>query len=148
MIHKLRRRLTLLVIAALLLVSCGIILSIDLMNRSGIESQAMSALNTLSSLSGNRPGFSRDGSTPPPKPEEIGEGGPDSVDPLVQTTPPPKPGENGKGGPVPVDPQNRSTPPPKPGENGFSGDDKPFVGTGSVPFRTGQGASAVISGVG
>ena len=103
MIHKLRRRLTLLVIAALLLVSCGIIISIDLMNRSGIESQAMSALNTLSSLSGNRPASPRDGSTPPPKP-----------------------GENGEGGPVPADPGQHVTPPPKPGENGFSGSSSPL----------------------
>ena len=81
MIRKLQMRLTLLVIGVLILVTAGIVLSIDLANRRNIASAADTALKTLASNQGRRPdlaqretdGFSSRpggrGETPPPKPD-------------------------------------------------------------------------------
>lgn len=55
MIKKLRRRLTLLVIGALVLVTAGIVLSIDIVNRRNIDSAAASALEILAENEGRRP---------------------------------------------------------------------------------------------
>ena len=47
MITKLRRRLTLLVIGVLILVTAGIVLSIDIVNRRNIDAAAEAALDIL-----------------------------------------------------------------------------------------------------
>ena len=62
MIAKLRRRLTLLVIAVLALVTAGIVLSIHLINLRSIDADAASALQILTENGVSRPGLSRDGS--------------------------------------------------------------------------------------
>ena len=56
MINKLRRRLTLLVIGILALVTAGIVLSIHMINLRNIDAAATSALNILSENEGRRPG--------------------------------------------------------------------------------------------
>ena len=57
MIVRLRRKLTLLVIAVLVIVTCGIIFSISLMNYSDIDRRAYAALEVLSDNRGRRPGL-------------------------------------------------------------------------------------------
>ena len=75
MITKLRRRLTLLVIGVLILVTAGIVLSIDFANRRNIDAAASAALQTLAENQGQRPGrfadrlAAQDGETPPEPPE-------------------------------------------------------------------------------
>ena len=59
-IHRLRRRMTLLVSAVLILVTAGIVFMINYMNWHNIASQAESALKTLAENSGVRPGLSED----------------------------------------------------------------------------------------
>lgn len=76
MIKRLRRRMTLMVIAVLILVSAGIVLAIHYANERSIAAQAESTLSVLAENSGSRPSLPPDGSapadmneTPPPKPE-------------------------------------------------------------------------------
>ena len=93
MIKRLRRRMTLMVIAVLILVSAGIVLAIHYANERSIAAQAESTLSVLAENSGSRPSLPPDGSTPadmnetpPPKPDG------DGSDPAGQdSTPPPKP---------------------------------------------------------
>ena len=74
MIAKLRRRMTLLVAAVLILVTIGIICSINYMNWRNLQAQTKDALDTLVSSSGVRPSLKRkDEDVPPPKPEEDGQ---------------------------------------------------------------------------
>ena len=76
MIAKLRRRMTLLVAAFLLLVIAGIVFSINYMNWRNISGQAQSALDLLAENSGVRPSlqFEDRGEAPAPsrKPDEQG----------------------------------------------------------------------------
>ena len=65
MIGKLRRRLTLLVIAVLVLVTAGIVLSTDFANRRNIASAAQKALQTLADNEGRRPGLPEQKPAPP-----------------------------------------------------------------------------------
>ena len=76
MIKRLRRRMTLMVIAVLVLVSAGIVLAIHYANERSIAAQAESTLSVLAENSGSRPSLPPDGSTPaemnetpPPKPD-------------------------------------------------------------------------------
>ncbi len=78
MITRLRRRLTLLVICALALVTVGIVLSIRVINLRNIDRSAAAALRVLSENQGRRPDLGQQPSpgegrlpegTPPPKPE-------------------------------------------------------------------------------
>ena len=85
MIQKLRRRLTLLVIGVLVVVTALIVLSIDAMNRRNITSTANAALDMLAENEGRRPDLrfdwparpedgeeppeKRDGEEPPEKPD-------------------------------------------------------------------------------
>ena len=55
MIKRLRRRMTLVVIAVLILVSAGIVLAIHLANERSIAAQAASTLSVLAESSGSRP---------------------------------------------------------------------------------------------
>ena len=55
MIKRLRRRMTLVVIAVLILVSAGIVLAIHLANERSIADQAASTLSVLAESSGSRP---------------------------------------------------------------------------------------------
>lgn len=93
MIQKLRRRLTLLVIVVLLIVTAGIVLSIDAVNRRNITSAANAALDILAENEGQRPDLNAlepprlpDGEQPPEKPEgdaeppEKPEGTPPAMD--------------------------------------------------------------------
>jgi len=57
MIKKLRRRLTLLVVGVLVLVTAGIVLSINVINLRNIDTAATSALHTLAENQGRRPGW-------------------------------------------------------------------------------------------
>ena len=105
MIKRLRRRMTMMVILVLILVSAGIVLAIHLSNERSIAAQAENTLSALAEAGASplsmlpeeaRPG--REGETPPSKPEggENDAGNPDG-------SPPPKPeGDNG------------ASPPPKP----------------------------------
>ncbi len=79
MIQKLRRRLTLLVIGALILVTAGIVLSIDGINRRNISTSANAALDILAENQGRRPGL--DGKALPERPsgEELPEKPDDDV---------------------------------------------------------------------
>ena len=81
MIKKLRRRLTLLVIGVLVVVTAGIVLSIDVINRRNIDSAATSALDILAANEGRRPALQA--SAPPEKPE-----GDDMEPPESDGTPP------------------------------------------------------------
>ena len=65
MIKGLRRKLTLLVIAVLVLVTAGIVLSTDLANRRNIASAAQKALQTLADNEGRRPGLAENQPAPP-----------------------------------------------------------------------------------
>ena len=76
MIQKLRRRLTLLVIGVLIIVTVGIVLSIDAVNRRNITTAANAALDTLAENEGRRPELDDeepperpDGEEPPEKPD-------------------------------------------------------------------------------
>ena len=104
MIKRLRRRMTLMVILVLILVSAGIVLAIHLSNERSIASQAETTLTALAEESGNRPalppeegGPAENGETPPPKPEgeENEPGNRDSSPPPKpdgeEDSPPPKP---------------------------------------------------------
>ncbi len=89
MIKKLRRRLTLLVIGVLVLVTAGIVLSIGLINRRNIDAAATAALQVLADNGGRRPG--QDIPEAPPQlgdvapPEEDGDATADGRQP--QSTP-------------------------------------------------------------
>ena len=81
MIKRLRLRMTLMVIAVLILVSAGIVLAIHLANQRSIESQAQSTLSVLAENSGVRTTAkptdeapSGRGETPPPKPSDDDDG--------------------------------------------------------------------------
>ncbi|MDO4867703.1 MAG: HAMP domain-containing sensor histidine kinase [Clostridia bacterium] len=77
MIKKLRRRLTLLVIGVLVLVTAGIVLSIGLINRHNIDAAATAALQVLADNGGRRPGQDIPETLPQPgnvaPPEEDGD---------------------------------------------------------------------------
>ena len=98
MIKRLRRRMTLMVILVLILVSAGIVLAIHLSNERSIAAQAETTLTALAEENGSRPvlppgegGPAENGETPPPKPEGE-ENEPGNRD----SSPPPKPdGEEG-----------------------------------------------------
>ena len=68
MITKLRRRLTLLVIGVLILVTAGIVLSIDIVNRRNIDAAAEAALDILAANEGRRPDL--EDAEPPEQPVE------------------------------------------------------------------------------
>ena len=81
MIKRLRLRMTLMVIAVLILVSAGIVLAIHVANKRSIESQAQATLSVLAENSGARTTGSTTGEapsgrgeTPPPKPSEDDDG--------------------------------------------------------------------------
>ena len=81
MIRRLRRRMTLMVIAVLVLISAGIVLAIHLSNIRSITSEAESSLAVLAENSGVRSTARPDGDppagrgeTPPPKPDEDSDG--------------------------------------------------------------------------
>ena len=71
MIRKLRRRMTLMVIAVLILVSAGIVLAIRLANERNIAAQAEDTLAVLAETSGET-GSRKD--NPPPKPDDEDDG--------------------------------------------------------------------------
>ena len=117
MIRRLRRRMTLMVILVLILVSAGIVLAIHLSNERIIAAQAETALSTLAEGSEARlslppekgsPGGT--GETPPPKPdgEETDPGSRDE-------SPPPKPEGDESGPPSPPE-GNRPGAPGQPPE--------------------------------
>ncbi len=92
MIAKLRRRLTLLVIGVMVLVTLGIVLSIRLITLRNIDATAAQALQVLSENRGQRPP-AEDGETPPEKPDGTpGEAPPEKPD----GTPPPLPEGEGR----------------------------------------------------
>ncbi|MBR6890414.1 MAG: hypothetical protein IKN05_05445 [Clostridia bacterium] len=92
MIAKLRRRLTLLVIGVMALVTLGIVLSIRLITLRNIDATAAQALQVLSENRGQRPP-AEDGETPPEKPDGTpGETPPEKPD----GTPPPLPEGEGR----------------------------------------------------
>ena len=108
MIRRLRRRMTLLVILVLVLVSAGIVLAIHLSNERSIAAQAETTLSALAEEGGTRPSMPPDGEgpagsgeTPPPKPED--EEDPESRD----GTPPPRPEEEDDGHRTPRDGKRR-----------------------------------------
>ena len=111
MIKRLRRRMTLMVILVLILVSAGIVLAIHLSNERSIAAQAENTLTALAEGSGARSSMLPDGAgpggngeTPPPKPEGD-ENGPGDA----EGSPPPKPeGEENDPGAA------EGSPPPKP----------------------------------
>ena len=81
MIKRLRLRMTLMVIAVLILVSAGIVLAIHVANERSIESQAKSTLSVLAENSGARTTAqptgetsSGRGETPPPRPSDNDDG--------------------------------------------------------------------------
>ena len=81
MIKRLRLRMTLMVIAVLILVSAGIVLAIHVANQRSIETQAESTLSALAENSGERKAArptgeapSGRGETPPPRPSEDDDG--------------------------------------------------------------------------
>jgi len=138
MIRTLRRRLTLLVVCVLAVVTAGIVLSIRAVNLRNIDSSARAALAVLSENRGQRPG-QPEGEAPPEQPDETADRSgnlpPQNGTPTESETPPPKPdGEafSGSGGNLPpqggatesrsgetMPPQNGTptegeTPPPKP----------------------------------
>ena len=122
MIAKLRRRLTLLVIGVLALVTAGIVLSIHAIDLRNIDTAAASALQILSENKGRRPDLRQDApfpgsdsdadETPPPKPDgeddasETPPPKPDGEADAAGETPPPKPdgAQGGPGGQPPTDP--------------------------------------------
>ena len=117
MIRRLRRRMTLMVILVLILVSAGIVLAIHLSNERIIAAQAETALSTLAegsearlSLPPEMGGPGGNGETPPPKPdgEETDPGSRDE-------SPPPKPEGDESGPPSPPE-GNRPGAPGQPPE--------------------------------
>ena len=81
MIKRLRLRMTLMVIAVLILVSTGIVLAIHIANQRSIKSQAESTLSVLAQNSGARTTAEPNGEapagrgeTPPPKPSDDDDG--------------------------------------------------------------------------
>ena len=71
MIRRLRRRMTLMVVAVLILVSAGIVLAIHLANERSIAAQADATLSVLAENSGSRPSDTgRRGDMPTMKPDE------------------------------------------------------------------------------
>ena len=117
MIRRLRRRMTLMVILVLILVSAGIVLAIHLSNERIIAAQAETALSTLAegsevrlSLPPEKGGPGGTGETPPPKPdgEETDPGSRDE-------SPPPKPEGDESGPPSPPE-GNRPGAPGQPPE--------------------------------
>ena len=131
MIERLRRRMTWMVIAVLIVVSTGIVAAIHLSNEHQIASQAESSLAVLARDNAMRP--ENDG-TPPPRPEE-NRGG--STPP--EESPPPKPeGEAEPGG---------SGNPPEPKSEEKRGDrgQPPEIHSGRDAAAAGLGNSYVIT---
>lgn len=133
MIKTLRRRLTLLVICVLALVTAGIVLSIRAVNLRNIDSSARAALAVLSENRGQRPG---QGQEAPPEQLE-GEasdriGGnlpPQGAPGVTGETPPPKPeGDppSGSDGDLPPQGATGETPPPRP-EDGSTPPQRPGI---------------------
>ena len=136
MIGKLRRKMTILVIGVLILVSVGIVFAIYAVNTRNIILQAESALEALAENMGRRPAlpegerapFREGDGTPPPKP--LGE-----ADALGGSgdMPPPKPGETAGEGAGTGSPG---------GENGFrAGDPRQMRGPGGPAGNAGRGMS-------
>ena len=116
MIRQLRRRMTIMVILVLVLVSAGIVLAIHLSNERSIAAQAETTLSALSEQSGSRPSLppgaentGENDETPPPKSD-----GDESDSDSRNVSPPPKPeGEENDPGSL------GGSPPPKPeGDDG------------------------------
>ena len=113
MIPRLRRRLTLLVVGVVALVTLGIVLSIHLINLHNIDANAASALALLGENRGQRPALqdrpgqqppmAEDEGTPPPIPEGDEAQG--------ESAPPPKPeGDQGTPPPIPEEGQPHTGP--------------------------------------
>ena len=136
MIKTLRRRLTLLVICVLALVTAGIVLSIRAVNLRNIDSSARAALAVLSENRGQRPGQGQE--APPEQPEgeasdRIGGDLPPQGEPgMTGETPPPKPeGDPSSGSDGDLPPQGEpgmtgETPPPRP-EDGSTPPQRPGI---------------------
>ena len=136
MIRKLRRKMTILVIGVLILVSVGIVFAIYAVNTRNIILQAESALEALAENMGRRPAlpegerapFREEDGTPPPKPDGEADAAGGSGD-----TPPPKPGETAGEGAGTGSPG---------GENGFrAGDSRQMRGPGGPAGIAGRGMS-------
>ena len=69
MLKRLERRLTLLVVGVLIVVTAGIVLSVRTINLRSIDAQSRAALQELAENRGRRAGLPSSGQTPPPKPE-------------------------------------------------------------------------------
>jgi len=116
MIKTLRRRLTLLVVCVLAVVTAGIVLSIRAINLRNIDSSARAALAVLSENRGQRPGLPQEA---PPQPPD-GEGGAAADSGGEGQTPPPKPDGAATAGEPPAGPNGDDpgaageTPPPRP----------------------------------
>ena len=89
MISTLRRRLTLLVIGVLALVTAGIVLSIHAINLRNIDNSARTALQVLSENRGSRPGLQQE--APPVLSNETLPPLPEGAQASSDETPPPKP---------------------------------------------------------
>ena len=119
MIKRLRRRMTLLVILVLILVSAGIVLAIYLSNEHSIAVQAENTLSALAEREGLRPspppegGPVGNGETPPPKPD-----GEENGTETAEGSPPPKPDgeETAEGSPPPKPDGDRRGAPEQPPE--------------------------------
>ena len=136
MIGKLRRKMTILVIGVLILVSVGIVFAIYAVNTRNIILQAESALEALAENMGRRPAlpegerapFREEDRTPPPKPDGEADASGGSGD-----TPPPKPGETAGEGAGTGSPG---------GENGFrAGDSRQMRCPGGPAGNAGRGMS-------
>lgn len=121
MIKTLRRRLTLLVVCVLALVTVGIVLSIRAVNLRNIDSSARAALAILSENRGQRPGQGQE--APPERPDETADRSgnltPQNGTATGGETPPPKPEEEAPDRNGNLPPQNGTategeTPPPRP----------------------------------
>lgn len=102
MINRLRRRLTLLVVGVLALVTAGIVLSINVINLRNIDTAAASALQTLAKNGGRRPG--QDTQELPEAPPQPG-----------QVEPPEGASQNGE---PPAKPEGDMEPPESASQNG------------------------------
>ena len=103
MIARLRRRLTLLVIAVLVLVTGGIILAINTVNYRNIDNSAYAALETLAGNRGQRPGLPGAGFGERPDDVEFGSVAPPDSDSAPSDNPLGETGERaliGRRGPV------------------------------------------------
>ena len=139
MIKKLKLRMMLLVTSVLVLVTAGIIFSINLMNWHNLNSRAEEALNTLAENSGLRPSLRPDSEAVPP--EKPGEGGSGEAagEESTEEAPPDKPEGEGSGETPPEKPEGEDdgTPPQKPGSDpGSTPGNEPGSGPADDPGST------------